>query len=214
MFQIFADTHKIIAESVYNEVYDLYNLKLDKKALETGSILPDILPKYRFIRHYKDESLDYIADEIVKLIFASRYIEVDKILNPFVVRSLSKRLGIISHYLSDYVCLPHAMRWTFYDSMLKHIKYEKKLNEYATRHSFKKNIIDTEDIVVDDFDHYSLKVLIISYINNIIEEYLINTNQKNDMDYALNINLKLTFFILDTIKLYNAIINKQLIVQF
>ena len=75
-----------------------------------GSIAPDILPKYKFIRHYKDESIDYVVREIVKVIFMSRYVDFNKNIDAITMKVLSKKIGIISHYLTDFVCVPHSKR--------------------------------------------------------------------------------------------------------
>ena len=124
MFKIFADTHRIISGQLYEDIYRIYDFKLNREKLVWGSVAPDILPKYKLIRHYQDESLNYIALEIMKIIFISRYVDLRRIKDPIAVDILSKSIGIISHYLSDYVCLPHARRWTFSDSMIKHVRYE------------------------------------------------------------------------------------------
>lgn len=214
MLEIFADTHKIIAESIHQDVYDIYNIKLNKKKLLRGSVIPDILPKYKLIRHYKEESINYIAGEIVKLIFVSRFIELNSILDPLAINILSTRIGIISHYLSDYVCLPHARRWTFFDSMVKHLKYESSLDEYVKRHTFKRNLIDTNDIDPYDDNIKDLKTKVIEYIESVIEEYSVKTSFANDLDFALNLNLKITHFVLETIRSYNEDIHKQIVLEF
>ncbi|NLV88377.1 MAG: zinc dependent phospholipase C family protein [Tissierellia bacterium] len=203
MFQIFSDTHKIIATEIYNNVDKIYGIKLDKDKLLWGSICPDILPQFRFIRHYKDESLNYIAKEIMRVIFISRYIEFNKILDPLAIKLLSKKIGIISHYLSDYVCLPHALRWTFSENMIKHIKYESQLNDMAPKHDFKKNVINVDDLNILDAHSIGLKKKIKKYINEVVDEYLLRQSMKNDLNFALSLNLKITYFILDTIEAYN-----------
>ena len=212
MFHIFAESHKIIASNIYDNVIDIYGLKLDKEKLLWGSIAPDILPKYRFIRHYQKESLNYIAREIMKIIFISRYVEFNKILDPLAMKILSKKIGIVSHYLSDFVCLPHADRWTFTksrESLVKHVKYESALEEYAKKHSFKKNVISIEDINIYDVEFLGLHTKITEYIEDVVKEYKINTSFKNDMDFALGLNLKITCFILDTINSYSPEIHGQ-----
>lgn len=203
MFQIFADSHKIIASEIYNNIFNIYGLKLDKEKLLWGAVAPDILPKYKLIRHYKDESLNYIAKDIMKVIFISRYLEFNKILDPLAIKILSKKIGIISHYLSDYVCLPHANRWTFYDSMIKHIKYESDLNDFALTHDFKRNVINVNDLDIYDTHVINLKNKIKEYINNVVEEYSIKIGFKNDLNFALSLNLKIVYFILDTIDAYS-----------
>lgn len=214
MFQIFADSHKIIASKIYDNVFDIYGLKLDKETLLWGSICPDILPHFKLIRHYKDESINFIAKEIMKVIFISRYLEFNKILDPLAIKILSKKIGIISHYLSDYVCLPHANRWTFYNSMIKHIKYESKLNDYVVRHDFKKNIIDLDDLDIYDINAKDLKVNIIKYINDVIEEYSLKTGYENDLNFSLSLNLKISHFVLDTIVAYSEEINGHFAFEF
>ncbi|TJX16120.1 hypothetical protein E9840_00065 [Tissierella creatinini] len=208
VFNIFAESHKIVASNIYDNVLNIYGLKLDKEKLLWGSIAPDFLPQYKLIRHYQDESINYISKEIVKIIFISRYLEFNKILDPLAINLLSKKIGVISHYLSDYVCLPHARRWTFSDSMMKHIKYESALNNYAINHTFKKNVITVDNIGIFDDESTSLKVKIKEFIEKVVEEYSLKTSLKHDLDFALSLNLKITYFILDSIKVYSEDMHK------
>lgn len=217
VFRIFADTHKIIASKIHDNVLDIYGLKLDKDKLLWGSVCPDILPQFKFVRHYKDESLNFVAKEIMKVIFISRYLEFNKILDPFTMKVLSKKIGIISHYLSDYVCLPHASRWTLTTStntMIKHLKYESQLNNYAPKHDFKKNLINIDEIDIYDTDVMGLKNRIKQYINEVVEEYSNKTAFQNDLDFALSLNLKISCFILDTIESYSEEINGHFAFEF
>lgn len=214
MFNIFSDSHKIVAAEIYNNVFKIYGLKLDKERLLWGSICPDILPQYKLVRHYKEESLNFIAKEIMKVIFVSRYIEFNKILDPIAIKILSKKIGIISHYLSDYVCLPHASRWTFMDSMVKHIKYESQLNEFAMNHSFTKNVISVDDLDIYDIHMTELKNSIKEYVEKVIEEYSLKTGFKNDLNFALSLNLKMSYFILDTIKVYSSELDNHFALEF
>lgn len=214
MFKIFADTHKIIATNIYDNIYNIYGLKLDKDKLLWGSIAPDILPQYRFIRHYQDESVNYISKEIIKVIYISRYLEFNQLLDPLAIKLLSKKIGIISHYLSDYVCLPHARRWTFAESMVKHIKYEKSLNEYAIKHDFKKNVINVDDIDIFDDQFCNLQLRIKNYIENVVDEYSIKSSFKNDLNFAVSLNAKISYFIIDTIQAYSEDIHKEFVLAY
>ncbi|MBC8588699.1 zinc dependent phospholipase C family protein [Paratissierella segnis] len=213
MFKIFADTHKIIATNINDNVFKIYGFKLDEDSLLWGAISPDILPKYRIIRHYKDESIDYISKEIIKIIFVSRFIEFNQILDPFALKLLSKKIGVISHYLSDYVCLPHAKRWTFKESMIKHIKYESSLNDYAPGHNFKKNVISVDDIDIYDGKIIVYKSKIKSYIEDVVEEYSMTRGFESDLDFALSLNLKITYFIIDTIHAYSEDVYKKIAME-
>lgn len=187
----------------------MYDFKLDKDKLLWGSIAPDYLPQYRLIRHYKDESINYVSKQIMKIIFASRLIDLSN-LDPVAVKIFSKKIGIISHYLADYVCLPHAKRWTFNGTMRKHIRYESSLEDFAKDHNFSKNVITVDDMDIRDYQILSLKNKIKNYIEEIIEEYSQKTSFKNDLDFSLSLNLKITCFILDTIELYSEDIYREL----
>lgn len=178
-----------------------------------GSLIPDIFPKYRLIRHYKKESIDYIVDEIIKVIYIGRYLEFNKVLDPIAINLLSKKIGIISHYLSDFVCLPHARRWTFFNSMVKHIKYETALDSFAKGHSFKRNVIDSSDVEIIDRDISKLNGQIKDYIESVVDEYSLKESFENDLNFALELSLKITYFILDTIKTYGKELHKELIFE-
>jgi zinc dependent phospholipase C len=214
VFKIFADTHKIIARNIYDNIYNDYNLKLDINKLEWGAISPDILPHYRLIRHYKDESLNFISREVMKVIFISRFLDFNDRLDPIAIKILSNKIGVISHYLSDYVCLPHANRWTFFGNMKRHIKYEKKLDLISPNHDFKNNKISIEDLDIYDINPKELQTKIKQYINKVIEEYSLKSGYDVDLDFSVSINLKITTFILDTIAAYSDEINGHFAFQF
>lgn len=170
---------------------------------------PDILPKYKLVRHYKDESINHIAKDIMKLIFVSRYINFNKINDPIAIKLLSREIGIISHYLSDYVCYPHANRLTFFGSMKTHIKYESSLNDFARNHDFKKNVVQVDDIDIYDGKFTALKSKIKNYIDEVVRIYNEKNSFANDLNFALSLNLKMTYFILDTINEYSEELYSQ-----
>jgi hypothetical protein len=214
VFEIFGDTHKIIAENIHSNIYDIYGINLDKNTLLWGSVAPDILPQFKLHRHYQKESLNYVVNEIVKLIFISRYIEFNRKIDPITIKVLSKKIGIISHYLSDFVCLPHAERWTFTTSMFKHINYESKLNDYSPNHNFKKNVITVDDMDIFQDQIIKLRPIIKKYIENVIKEYSFKTGFKNDLNFALSLNLKVSYFIIDTVNAYTEDAYKDFAFEF
>lgn len=214
MFDIFADTHKLIGNKIHENIYDIYGIELDKDKLVWGSVAPDILPQFKLHRHYKKESLNYVVNEIIKLIFISRYIEFNSKIDPLAIKILSKRIGIISHYLSDFLCLPHAERWTFTNSMFKHISYESKLNDYSLFHDFKKNVITVDDIDIFQERVIKLRPIIKKYIEDVIEEYSLKTGFDNDLNFALSLNLKVSYFIIDTVKAYTEEAYKDFAFEF
>lgn len=214
MFQIFGDTHKIIASNIHESICENYDIKLDEKKLLWGSIVPDILPQLKIHRHYTKESLNFVVNEIAKLIFLSRYIDLDKGIEPITNKYISKKIGIISHFLSDFVCLPHAERWTLTRNMFKHLSYESKLNDYVKHHTFKKNIINVEDIDIFQDQKIDLKKLIKNYIENVIKEYSLNKGFENDLDFSLSLSLHISYFIIDTVRVYSEAMKREFAFEF
>lgn len=214
MFKIFSETHKVIASNIQKNIYDIYGIELNKESIKWGAIAPDILPQYKFKRHYKEESLNYVVGEIVKLIYISRYLELNLDTDPIKNKIISQKIGIISHYLSDFVCLPHAERWTFPNNMFKHMNYESKLNDYCMQHEFKKNVISIEDIDIFQDKIIRLKPIIKEYIENVIDEYSFKVGFEYDLNFALSLNLKITCFVIDIVAVYTKDIYRDLVFEF
>lgn len=143
----------------------------------------------------------------------SRYVDFNKGVDSLTMKLLSRKIGIISHYLTDFVCVPHAKRWTFVGSMKKHLKYEKELDVYAKSHDFKKHIILTNDIDLYDNESVELKTQVKNYIETVIEEYSMKTSFKNDLDFAADFNTKISYFILDTISAYSEEMQRQFVFE-
>ncbi len=211
---MFAETHKIISANIVDRVKDSSNILLDKSSLSWGSVAPDILPKYKFHRHYQMESIDYIVDELVKLIYLGKNIDFSRKVDPITMGIFSERLGIASHYLSDFVCLPHAERWTFPKNMIKHLNYEAKLDKISPKHSFRADLIEIDGIDIYVDENVDLRLLVKNYIEDVVEEYSVRTGYENDLDFALSLNLSLTQFILEISRSYNEAVYQGLVFEF
>ena len=85
--------------------------------------------------------------------------------------------------------------------MFKHIN-ESKLNDYSIYHDFKKNVINVEDIDIFQEKVIKLRPIVKKYIEDVIEEYSFMTGYENDLNFALSLNLKISYFIIDTVKVY------------
>ncbi len=117
-------THRLIGESIYDIVFSDMGVRLNKEAFKYGCIRPDIVPRLRAIRHYKDESFDFVNGMISEM------------QNEFMPKSrkeikrYSIKLGTIIHYITDYFCSAHNGKK--FDSILDHILYERRLaRKYA-----------------------------------------------------------------------------------
>ena len=148
------------------------------------------------MRHYKEYSIDFLVNEIVSLIYLSKIFDFKK-LDRFKKKYFSKKLGVISHFLSDYMCLPHKENMTFDNSFREHCKYEKDLNKFAKSHSFTEDVIELEPIDLFKSETVNLKELVINYIDKVEREYSKKVSFGQDLDFALNLSFNMSCFFLE-----------------
>lgn len=210
---MFANSHKIIAKNIETDILKNYDIKLDGAALAWGSVAPDILPKYKTKRHYREESLEYIVVELINLIQLAKrvnFYEIDKVN----LKIFSNKLGIINHYLTDFVCIPHVERWTFPKNLVKHLKYESKLDKYVEKHNFNSNIIQINKLNIYEINEDELYQTVLDYILETFDQYSLKQGYENDLDFALALNLSLTKFILEVSNAYQVEQGKILLTEF
>lgn len=204
MFKILPDTHKIVAKIVHDRIKQKYNIDLNLEKMLWGSIAPDVLPYYKLKRHYFDESGDFIAKEISKIIYFSRYSYSEGNESKLFINYISKKLGIISHYLCDFVCYPHAYRMTFIDNLKKHIKYEQDLGVYARQNKYLESqyidVINVNNINIFENSDLKLEHKVKKYLVDVIEEYK-NSNHSfnNDLNFALNLSTNIALLVIESI---------------
>lgn len=216
MFKILPDTHKIVAKIVHDRIKEKYNVNLNLDKMLWGSIAPDVLPYYKTKRHYFDESGDYIAREISKLIYFSRYSYSEGNESKLFINYMSKKLGIIMHYLCDFVCYPHAYRMTFIENLRKHVKYEQDLALYARENKFLeesfRDVISCEDINFFENSHIKLEKKVKAYLIKVIEEYKDSNHCfDNDLNFALNLSTNISILVIESILEYNGEFDIQFI---
>lgn len=200
MVFIFAETHKIIARSLHENLRDKHDIELNEDRLLWGSIVPDISPKYKLQRHYIQDSLHFISNEIVTLIFVSRFMNLRDHKNSLTMKLFSRKIGIISHYLSDFCCMAHAKNWSFNGSFVKHVQYEKAVNEAASMHEFTPVRLQTEEIDLHSEPILRLRKLIAEQIASIIEEYKAQEESiVCDLNFALALNTRIASFVIELI---------------
>ena len=186
------ETHRMIAGALDQYMSSTFGVELDRSKLLRGSIAPDIYPKYKFIPHYYDESIDYIVENIVRLVPYMSEIIHDTPWRKLLVHAISYKIGVISHYLCDYMTHPHArrIRCTSVQDMREHLLYERDLNRYV-----RSNGID-RDLSFDQRSHplfiekEDLRVMIKEKIEAGVKVYLAeDISFENDAAsaYALNV---------------------------
>ena len=115
-------THVIIANEIHTDVKQNLNVKLDKLQLVYGSIKPDLYSGFPKLKHFKPQSFDIICNEIKELS------ETAFIDNRAHLAYISQKIGIITHYVADYFCVPHNDRKTYKNHFWDHLKYERQLH--------------------------------------------------------------------------------------
>ncbi|MBP2027030.1 hypothetical protein J2Z35_000822 [Acetoanaerobium pronyense] len=162
-------THRIIAHNVFKNVNSNMNFKLNRPMLSYGSMKPDIAPSLKSKKHYKEPTLDFVIDEIIKLM------EIGISEDLISINKFSVKLGVITHFLSDFFCLPHHDRDYFSDKLTEHMIYEKNLHykfkEFAGLEKIKMPSLmglEKEDIrsFIDEL-HYEYSTSPMGYENDI-----------------------------------------------
>jgi hypothetical protein len=113
----------IIANVIYEDIRADHHIELNKTNLIYGSIKPDFYSGFPKLKHFKPQSFSTICGEISTL--SGERVED----NRAAVASLSKHIGIVTHYVADYFCAPHNDRLTYQHHIIDHIKYENNLHQ-------------------------------------------------------------------------------------
>ena len=107
----------LIAGKIHEYMEQNYGIKLNRKHFLFGNIKPDLVRKFKALRHSIHDSLDYVLDEM-----ARHENERHNVKNPSV------HLGMINHYLSDFFCSKHYFR-NHNEGLIKHLRYEGRLHK-------------------------------------------------------------------------------------
>ncbi len=151
-------------------------IKLDRVGFMFGNIKPDIDPKLSSVPHVKNTVIDFVSAEIKNLLSME-----DKIKSR-CTREFSERMGLITHYLSDFFCYAHNEK--FKGNLLKHLIYENKLSGYCRKNKAASAESILYEITLIDTDLDSIR----EYIDNMHNEYLNAGNKascRRDMRYAM-----------------------------
>ena len=106
----------------------------------------------------------------------------------FSVGKFSQELGVICHFLCDFLCFPHSYRWEFKHSMKKHITYETELNTIALETNLK--AFKGENINYKSFD---------DFFKAIYNEYQNLLDHRNDLFFSTYVCNSVINYILDSI---------------
>jgi len=181
---LLSKTHKVIAGYIFREALSQKNVLLNKTALMYGSVKPDFIPKYKLKKHYMDESFDFAVNKIVETI------SLPKISR----KRLSTNIGVISHYLSDFFCLPHSECWYFFKdrNTVRHMRYERRLQEAVSVYSGSIDSCYPQPI-------HNNREYIKNYIYDCYSDYRQKEGYEHDFEHAVMICLSISLFILNNV---------------
>lgn len=149
---MFVQSHKVMADLIYEYVEDHADLSLNQLRFRAGNMSPDLPLYHSHLKHYKHQNFEYILDMIINLV------NTDPSSNVGTLRNYSYRLGVVCHYLCDYFCLPHHNRRYFHDKLGEHMAYEKELHktikkfkrsDYLSQYYFHEIMEITKDKPID-----------------------------------------------------------------
>ncbi len=163
------NTHMIMANNIINQVNEGNYSFIHKTRFMWGNLKPDCASKYKFKKHYYDESIEMIIDKIKEL----GSLSISEIYSDFGQKRFSGELGVICHFVCDYFCLPHNQRWEFKIALKRHVKYENALAKIA-----KSYIPQTR--INNDLQLHEIS----EFIKNNIKEYEEEKGYIRDLEYS------------------------------
>ncbi|WP_411169651.1 zinc dependent phospholipase C family protein [Clostridium sp. MB05] len=168
------NTHKALAQQFINNVEEDKVFIINDGHFIWGNLKPDSVSKYKFKKHYIDESFEMI---VKKIEFLSS-LTLDDIYTRYSPNKFNQELGVVCHFLCDYFCIPHFQRWEFKsaNAMKEHVLYENELNKFTKNYNIKKDInlhLTSEEIR--------------KYIMKLQEEYNGKSSYEKDLIYASHI---------------------------
>lgn len=171
-------THKIIADIIYEDVYKDHKIELNKTQLIYGSIKPDIYSGFPKLKHFKPQSFSVICNDISAL--SSSQTED----NRRAISKLSQNIGVVTHYVSDYFCVPHNDRATYQHHIINHIQYENQLHRI-----YKESDLEKRKVATDQWLDFSDVQKVINYLDELHHAY---SNRSESLLNDFNSSLQAT----------------------
>lgn len=168
------NTHRIMGENIikYANTKSIY--LINNKRFIWGNIKPDCVPKYSFMKHYFDESIDMVVSKIKHL----SSLTLEDVYYGMTIGKFSEELGLICHFLCDYFCVPHYYRWEFKSTsaVKHHMVYEQKLAKLTKK--FKPTGIINTNIKPENIKEFIVQLQnqydgIVDYKNDLTFSYYV-----------------------------------------
>lgn len=178
------NTHKTLGENIMKHANSKSIYLLSRKKFIWGNIKPDCTPKYKRMKHYYDESIDMVIENIQYL----SSLKLEDIYYKMTIGKFSEELGVICHFLCDFFCAPHYYRWEFKSTkaVKHHMLYEQKLAKLAKE--YKPKFVINTTITPEN-----------------IREFIINLQEQYDGCFDYETDLAFAYYVCDSI--LNMILN-------
>lgn len=119
------ESHVLIGHIVSDYVKAQFGIVLDERNFVRGNVLPDRRITFLTRPHFLKYNAGLVQRKIYRLLN-------NKIDGGAVGGQISKRLGILCHYYTDFFCFAHSPR--FKGGLAAHRSYEERLHHYLTAH--------------------------------------------------------------------------------
>ncbi len=169
-------THVRIAIQLQHILEKKFPVKLNTIGLVIGAIKPDISWQFSGIPHCKKDGEDFVRKEINNLLTVR--LERDSLCS----YAFSERLGIITHFLSDFFCYAHTEK--FHDTAWNHFVYEFQLFLQSIWHAEKINQRLTKSTI-------HLNDNSISICREIDELYTLYANSRQGAEFITDVEFAL-----------------------
>jgi len=189
--------HLGLSQAIRIAVEKELDIKMDAFSFMYGNIKPDLNSSSVKIPHFKHTTMEFVQAEIEKLTTLT--------LNESRRWSklLSERIGVITHYLSDFFCYAHTEY--FKSKHRSHLIYEFQL----LSHFLKSQKVVKHLGYIKPTDIKSSSNSIISSIEEAYDRYLENL-EDNPLPFELDTANALTICILVCVSIISMCLNNEL----
>lgn len=165
------NTHKAMGQNIIKYANTKSVYLINDKRFIWGNIKPDCTPKYKFKKHYFNESIDMVVEKIIHL----SSLTLEEVYYDMTIGKFSEELGVVCHFLCDFFCAPHYYRWEFKSTsaVKHHMRYEKKLAKLAKD-------FELTGIINTDIEPSNVK----SFILQLQKQYDGSLDYHNDLTFS------------------------------
>lgn len=180
------NTHKVMGENIIKYANTKSVYLINDKRFIWGNVKPDCTPKYKFKKHYFNESIDMIVEKIKYL----SSLTLEEVYYDITIGKFSEELGVVCHFLCDFFCAPHYYRWEFKSTsaVKHHMMYENKLAKLAKD-------FELTGIINTDVEPSNIK----AFILQLQKQYDGSLDYHNDLTYSYYVCDSVLNMVLDSV---------------